>query len=78
MNSTAIEQPVILAIYSARYTDSLNLPPASEIFPVTPLISANSRLQGENHRAAGLKATDPLNDGFTQTRTRTLRVLQLG
>ena len=28
MNSTAIEQPVMLAIYSARCTNSLNLPQA--------------------------------------------------
>jgi len=39
MNSTAIEQPVMLAIYSARCTNSLNLPPATEIYPASPLIS---------------------------------------
>ena len=38
-NNPPIEQPGIQAIYPARCTNSLNLPPATEIFPATPLIS---------------------------------------
>ena len=41
------------------------LPDTADFVLATAQFQANSRLQGENHRAAELIAADPLNDGFT-------------